>query len=80
MRRIARVVVVGVAHHVTQRGNRRGQVFFSDAGNAFYLELAAAAARKAGTAVWAYCLMPNHVHMVAVPSRADGLALTFTEK
>ena len=51
MRRIARVVVVGVAHHVPPRGNRRGQVFFSDAGYAFYLELAAAANRLRGLEV-----------------------------
>jgi putative transposase len=51
MSRIARVVVPGVAHHVTQRGNRRERVFFGDEDYALYLGLIAAAARKAGTEV-----------------------------
>ncbi len=79
MARLARVVVPGIPHHVTQRGNRRATVFFNDADYAAYIDLIAAAARKAGTEIWAWCLMPNHVHFVAVPSRADGLARTFAE-
>jgi putative transposase len=72
-------VVPGVAHHVTQRGNRRERVFFDDEDYALYLGLIGAAAGKAGTEVWAWCLMPNHVHLVAVPSRPDGLARTFAD-
>ena len=79
MSRIARVVVPGIAHHVTQRGNRRERVFFSDEDYGFYLDLISAAARKSGTEVWAWCLMPNHVHMVAVPSEPGGLARTFAD-
>lgn len=79
MSRIARVVVPGIAHHVTQRGNRRERVFFSDEDYGFYLDLIAAAARKSGTEIWAWCLMPNHVHVVAVPSGPEGLARTFAD-
>ena len=73
MARLARVVAAGLPHHVTQRGNRRQQVFFGDADYAAYRRLLAEGCRGAGVAVWAYCLMPNHVHLVLVPSRADGL-------
>ena len=74
MPRMARVVVPGLPHHMTQRGNRRQQTFFSDADYIAYLHLAAEAFREAGVEVWAYCLMPNHVHLIAAPSRTDALA------
>jgi REP element-mobilizing transposase RayT len=63
---------------VTQRGNNRQRTFFEDGDYALYLDLLAAAER-AQTEVWAYCLMPNPVHIVLVPSDADGLARTFGE-
>ena len=74
MPRAARFVFPGIPHHVTQRGNRRQQTFFSDADYALYLRLLRFWCDKAGTVVWAWCLMPNHVHLVLVPSRDDGLA------
>jgi len=64
---MARVVIPDCPHHVTQRGNRREDVFFTDADRLRYLELLAEYAAKHGLAVQAYCLMPNHVHLVAVP-------------
>lgn len=73
MARLARIVVAGVAHHVTQRGNRRQQVFFGDEDYAAYRALIAESARVAGVAVWAYCLMPNHVHLIMVPPDESGL-------
>src|SRR5436190_5262520 len=79
MARLARVVVPGVPHHVTQRGNRRGQVFFSDDDYRLYLSLVAETAGRSGTEVWAYCLMPNHVHFIMTPSHEDGLRATFSE-
>ncbi|MBL8671577.1 MAG: transposase [Alphaproteobacteria bacterium] len=74
MSRIARVVVPGLPHHVTQRGNNRAPIFFQPGDQDLYRDLLAARCRKAGVAVWAYCLMPNHVHLIMVPARADGLA------
>ena len=71
--RIARAVVPGWPHHVTQRGNRRMQVFFGDEDYALYVDLMSAACRERGVAVWAYCLMPNHVHLIVVPESEDGL-------
>ena len=79
MARIARVVVPGLPHHVTQRGNRREPVFFEADDYRLYRRLVAAAARRAGAAVWAYCLMPNHVHLIVTPADADGLRATFAE-
>jgi len=77
--RIARVVVPGLPHHVTQRGNRREPVFFEADDYRLYRRLVAAAARRADTAVWAYCLMPNHVQLIVTPADADGLRATFAE-
>ena len=54
MARLARVVAPGLPHHVTQRGNRRQQVFFEAADYRLYLDLLAEHARAAGVAVWAY--------------------------
>jgi putative transposase len=73
MVRLARVVVPGVPHHVTQRGNRRLETFFSDADYRAYIALLAEHCRDARVAVWAYCLMPNHVHLILVPAHEDGL-------
>jgi putative transposase len=79
MARLARVVIAGLPHHVTQRGNRREAVFFDDGDYQAYRDLVAAAARRAGTQVWGWCLMPNHVHFIMVPSRADGLRTVLAE-
>lgn len=79
MARLARVVVAGVPHHVTQRGNRRQRTFFSDDDYAAYRALVAAGCQRGGVQIWAYCLMPNHVHLIAVPATEDGLALGIGE-
>ena len=73
MARMARVVVPGYPHHVTQRGNRRQKTFFCQDDYRTYIEFMAEFAQTADTEVWAYCLMPNHVHLVMVPSHEDGL-------
>jgi putative transposase len=63
MARLARIVVPGVPHHVTQRGNRRETTFFEDGDYRFYLSLPAEASAKAGTALWGYCPMPSHLRL-----------------
>lgn len=73
MARIARIVAPGYPHHITQRGNRRQQTFFSDDDYRAYLDLMSEWCRRCRVALWAYCLMPNHVHLVAVPKSEDGL-------
>jgi putative transposase len=73
MARLARVLAPGLPHHVTQRGNRRQQAFFCDEDYECYLELMARFCRAEHVAIWACCLMSNHVHLIAVPRSADGL-------
>jgi len=73
MARLARVVIPGMPHHVTQRGNRRQQTFFNDGDYAAYLELMADWCREEGVDIWGYCLMPNHTHLIAVPASAQAL-------
>jgi putative transposase len=58
---------------VTPRGNRRQETFFNDEDYAAYLSLLGESCDRLGVAVWAYCLMPNHVHVIVVPSSEDGL-------
>lgn len=79
MARLPRLVVPGLPHHVTQRGNRRLQTFFDDDDYALYKHLLGEAAGKAGSEIWCYCLMPNHVHIIIVPSHEDGLRATFAD-
>ena len=79
MARLARLVVPGLPHHVTQRGNRRAPTFFEEGDYALYRDMLAEAAGKAHTEIWAYCLMPNHVHVILVPSDEDGLRRTFAD-
>ena len=73
MARIARVVAEHYPHHITQRGNRRQDTFFCDNDYQYYTQLMAEWCDQCGVAIWAYCLMPNHVHLIAVPESADGL-------
>jgi putative transposase len=79
MARLARVVVPGLAHHVTQRGNRREAIFFEPGDETIYLDLMGEQLRRRDVACWSYCLMPNHVHLILVPSDAEGLALAVGE-
>ncbi len=77
MPRIARAVAVGFPHHITQRGNYRQRVFESDADYLQYLEWLQFYSKKYTVKIWAYCLMSNHVHFIAVPNEEDSLAKTF---
>ena len=77
MGRIARVVIPGCWHHVTQRGNRRQTVFFDDADRQLYLDLLRRYCSRYEVAVTGYCLMSNHVHVLAVPTRESSLARAF---
>ncbi len=73
MGRISRVVVPGFPHHVTQRGNHRQTVFFSDQDKKLYLQILHHFCQKEGVQIWCYCLMNNHVHLIAVPSSNESL-------
>ena len=71
MPRCARAVAVGYPHHVTQRGNNRAQVFFDDQDRRTYLQLLQDYTRKYHIEIQAYCLMPNHLHLLAIPRVPD---------
>tara|TARA_R110002124_G_scaffold285982_1_gene465555 strand:+ start:3938 stop:4624 length:687 start_codon:yes stop_codon:yes gene_type:complete len=73
MARLARVVLPDIPHHVTQRGNGRAQTFFCEEDYGLYRSLLAHHCRAARVAIWAWCLMPNHVHLILTPSDPDGL-------
>ena len=74
MPRSARIVIPEAPHHVIQRGNRRQRTFFDADDYRAYVEIAAEAFQAAHVEVWAYCLMPNHVHLIATPRTEAGLA------
>jgi putative transposase len=73
MARLARIVVPDVPHHVTQRGNRRQEVFFGAEDYAAYKALVVEACAQNDVRCLAWCLMPSHVHLILVPPTADGL-------
>ncbi len=73
MARLARVVVPNLPHLVTQRGNGRARVFFSDDDCAYYLALLKSACAAARVRVLGYVLMPSHVHLILAPRDRDGL-------
>ncbi len=66
-----------LTHQITQRGNRRQQTFFCDEDYRSYLEHMGQWCGVHQVAVWAYCLMPNHIHLIAVPqSAAESIGAT----
>ena len=79
MARMARIVAPGLPHHVTQRGNRRLETFFGPADYRLYRALMAECCGRWGVEIWAYCLMPNHIHLIAVPETAESLGRAIGE-
>ena len=67
-------MIPGVAHHVTQRGNNRQDIFFVDDDRRLYLRYLQESAALCGLRIDAYCLMTNHVHLVATPATETALA------
>ena len=74
MPRLARIVIPGLPHHVTQRGNNRQDVFFVDDDRHAYLEFLKRFCREHGVTVQGYCLMTNHVHLIITPPTEDAFA------
>ncbi len=77
MPKFPRLVAPGYPHHVTQRGIRKQQTFFDDSDYRAYIDLIKRLKVAAGVNIWAYCLMPNHVHLIAVPEAQRSLARLF---
>jgi len=74
MPRIARLCAVGYPHHITQRGNNKETVFFDNKDRQFYLDALQRYRNKYGMEIWAYCLMGNHIHILAVSKKEASLA------
>lgn len=77
MGRVARVVVPGLPHHVVQRGVRSMDIFESDGDRRAYLGLLSKHGKQHGLSIWGWCLMTNHIHLVAVPAGEESMALAF---
>lgn len=73
MPRIARIVLPGYPHHITQRGNNRQDTFFTDDDRRAYLAILRSQAKRYGLTLLGYCLMTNHVHLVVIPQGPDSL-------
>ena len=76
MARIARVVYPGVAHHITQRGIRHLDIFIDDDDRRFFIKLLQKYSKKYQLKIHAYCLMSNHIHLVAVPEKPQSMQNT----
>ncbi len=74
MPRTSRIVIAGCAHHVTQRGNNQEDVFSTDEDREVFLGLLREASARFGLAIEGYCLMTNHVHLIATPAADTSLA------
>jgi putative transposase len=79
MARLARVIAVAVPHHITQRGNARRFILQEEAERKVYLDLLRHGMELWGVGLIGYCLMSNHIHLIAVPQRADRLARALQE-
>lgn len=79
MARIKRVVVPGYPHHVVQRGVRSMDIFFNEQDRLEYLNLLREQGDRFGVKFLAYCLMTNHVHLLAVPIKPESLAKAIGE-
>jgi putative transposase len=77
--RFARVVLPGCPHHVLARGNRKAAIFSDDSDRLVYSRLMQQASENSHLSIWAYVLMDNHVHFVAIPGRADSLGKAIKE-
>ena len=77
MPRVARIVVPGHPHHITQKGNYQQNVFFDDSDRRVYLKWLEKYSKQYKLKFLIYCLMTNHVHFIAVPEELDSLARTF---
>lgn len=74
MARIARIIAPNYPHHITQRGNNHVDVFFDDEDKSIYMSLLKDYSEKWFVEIWAYCLMTNHVHILAVPTEEGVLS------
>ena len=78
MPRTSRIVVPGIPHHITQRGNRQMPIFFSDDDRRYYIGILIKACAAQDVQCFAWCLMDNHVHLILLPPTTDSLRATLS--
>jgi putative transposase len=76
MPRIARIVATHAPYHVTQRGNNRQDIFFTNDDRKRYLEWLSIYSSRFQFDLVAYCLMTNHVHLIGIPRNANSMSKT----
>ncbi len=74
MARLPRIVVPRYPHHIVQRGNNREKIFLDSVDYEMYLSFLSKYSEDKGATIFAYCLMPNHVHLMVRPSEKEALA------
>ena len=79
MARLARVILPGYPHHITQRGNRRQDAFFKEEDYIEYLNLLKHWCSEQQVEIWSYCLMTNHVHLIVTPGKTSNLSRAIAE-
>ena len=77
MPRIARIIAPGYHYHITQRGNCKQMVFNEKNDYSTYIRLLAKYSVEYRLSILAYCLMPNHIHIIAIPQEQNSMAKTF---
>ncbi len=79
MARQARIVLRDTPHHITQRGNRGENVFFEKSDYEAYIQFLSEECADKGVSIWAYCLMPNQIQLIAVPQKENALGRALGE-
>lgn len=75
MARFARVMLEEMPFHLTHRGNHRKRVFHTNNDRQIYVGLLDRFAKNFGMSIWAYCLMDNHVHLIAVGKKRNSISM-----
>ena len=77
MPRQIRALFASVTHHITQRGNRREDVFFTDEDREVYLRWPKEYCKQHKVEILTNCLMTNHIHIIALLKKETGLQSIF---
>jgi len=75
MPRVARGLVDGFTYHVLNRGNAKQIVFHKEKDYAAFVSLMKEANVRLPISIYAYCLMPNHFHLVVMPQKGEHLSI-----
>jgi putative transposase len=79
MARNARIIIPGLPHHITQRGDHKDKIFVTDNDYFIFKRYLQKYFLKYGVSVYAYCLMPNHIHIIAIPENPDSFSNAFRD-